>query len=49
MIVYDENIVSVAYDDSSWVVDSGANFHVTLRREFFSSYTLGDFWCVEDG
>jgi len=39
----DENGNRVACDDSNWVVDSGANFHVTSRMDFFSSYTPGDF------
>ncbi|KAF3624479.1 putative CBL-interacting protein kinase 5-like isoform 1 [Capsicum annuum] len=39
----DENIIIIACDESSWVVDSGAASHVTSRIDFFSSYTLGDF------
>ena len=35
MIVYDENLINVACDDSSWVVDSGSSFHVTSRKDFF--------------
>ena len=49
MIVYDENIVNVAYDDSSWIVDSGASFHVTSRKDFFPSYTPGDFGVLKMG
>jgi len=49
VIVYDENFINVAYDDSSWVVDSGANFHVTSRKDFFSSYTLSDFGLLKIG
>jgi len=49
VIVYDENLINVACDDSSWVVDSGASFHVTSRKDFFSSYTLGDFGVLEMG
>ena len=29
--------------DSSWIVDSGASFHVTSRADYFSSYVHGDF------
>ena len=43
IIVYDENLINVACDDSTWVVDSGVSFHVTYRKNFFSSYTPGDF------
>jgi hypothetical protein len=25
----------------SWVVDSGASFHITLHKEYFTSYTSG--------
>ncbi|KAF3622351.1 putative triacylglycerol lipase 2-like [Capsicum annuum] len=39
----DENIIIIACDESSWVVDSGAASHVISRIDFFSSYTLGDF------
>jgi len=43
VIVYDENLINVACDDSSWVIDSRANFHVTSKKDFFSSYTPSDF------
>jgi len=49
VIVYDENLINVACDDSSWVVDSGASFHVTSRKDFFSSYTPGDFGVLKMG
>jgi len=29
IIVYDDNFVGVACDNTSWLVDSGAFFHVT--------------------
>ncbi|XP_016647234.1 PREDICTED: retrovirus-related Pol polyprotein from transposon TNT 1-94 [Prunus mume] len=32
-----------------WIVDSGASFHVTSRRDFFTSYTNGDFGNVRMG
>jgi len=47
MIVYDENLINVTYDDSSWFIDSGVSFHVTSRKNFFSSYTPGDFGMLE--
>ena len=49
VIVYDENLINVACDDSGWVIDSGASFHVTSRKDFFSSYTLGDFGVLKMG
>ncbi|KAM0004298.1 putative RNA-directed DNA polymerase [Helianthus debilis subsp. tardiflorus] len=42
-------MVNIARDDSSWVVDSGATCHVTSQREFYSSYTPGDFGVVKMG
>jgi len=31
----------------SWVSDSGASFHITSKRDFFTSYTPGDFGSVK--
>ncbi|CAL1380337.1 unnamed protein product [Linum trigynum] len=45
-IVYEEDIVNLTTQETSWVVDSGATIHVTSKREFFSSYTPGDFGVV---
>ncbi|KAE8662958.1 hypothetical protein F3Y22_tig00113124pilonHSYRG00513 [Hibiscus syriacus] len=42
-LVDEGNILNIAYDDSSWIVDSGASFHVTPHGSFFSSYRSGDF------
>ena len=33
----------------SWAIDSGASCHVTSRRDFFTSYTSGDFGDVKMG
>ncbi|CAL9011600.1 unnamed protein product [Prunus brigantina] len=35
--------------DTCWIVDFGASFHVTSRRDFFTSYTNGDFGNVRMG
>ncbi|KAI5327124.1 hypothetical protein L3X38_026520 [Prunus dulcis] len=35
--------------DGNEIVDSGASFHVTSRRDFFTSYTNGDFGNVRMG
>ncbi|RDX83248.1 hypothetical protein CR513_35855, partial [Mucuna pruriens] len=32
-----------------WIIDSGAKLHVTLRKEFFTSYTSGDFGVLKMG
>ncbi|GKF53280.1 retrovirus-related pol polyprotein from transposon TNT 1-94 [Tanacetum coccineum] len=42
-------MVNLAYDDSSWILDSGATCHVATRKEYFSSYTPGDFGVVRMG
>ncbi|GLU00923.1 hypothetical protein SLE2022_182570 [Rubroshorea leprosula] len=39
----DENVINFASHEISWVMDFGAACHVTLIREFFTSYTFGDF------
>ncbi|VFQ65265.1 unnamed protein product [Cuscuta campestris] len=43
------NILNIACDESSWIIDSGASFHVTPHRSFFSSYQSGDFGTVQMG
>ncbi|KAE8707707.1 hypothetical protein F3Y22_tig00110377pilonHSYRG00170 [Hibiscus syriacus] len=43
------NILNISYDDSYWIVDSGAFFHVTPHGSFFSSYQSGDFGTVQMG
>ena len=49
LVVNDENLINLAYNGTNWVVDSGASFHVTFRRAFLTSYTLGDFGVVKIG
>ncbi|KAI5335776.1 hypothetical protein L3X38_025910 [Prunus dulcis] len=41
--------VNFSSQDTCWIVDSGASFHVTSRRDFFTSYTNGDFGNVRMG
>lgn len=38
LIVYDSNLLNLASQETSWVIDSGASIHLTSRRDFFSSY-----------
>ena len=35
--VLDANMINIACDESSWVVDIGAASHVTSRKDFLSS------------
>ena len=38
--VLDADMINIACDESSWVVDTSAAYHVTSRKDFFSSYIL---------
>ena len=42
-------MMNIACDESNWVVDTGAASHVTSRKDFFSSYTPGDFGTLSMG
>lgn len=46
-IVYDDNFINFACQNSIWIIDSGVSYHVTPRRDFFSSYIVGDFATVK--
>ncbi|KAE8683311.1 hypothetical protein F3Y22_tig00111210pilonHSYRG00079 [Hibiscus syriacus] len=48
-LVDEGNILNISYDDSSWIYDYGASFHVTPHESFFSSYRSGDFGTVQIG
>ncbi|KAJ9552680.1 hypothetical protein OSB04_016725 [Centaurea solstitialis] len=48
-ICWDDEMVNLAHDDSSWVVDTGATCHVSSQRDFYSSYTPGNFGNVKMG
>ena len=37
------DLLHLVSDESMWIIDSGATLHVTARKEFFTSYTPGDF------
>ncbi|KAL6521185.1 hypothetical protein OROGR_017754 [Orobanche gracilis] len=45
----DFDTVNFSKDESSWVVDSGATCHVTSSRDFYSSYTSGNYGIVKMG
>ena len=49
MIVIDYGCVSLATQDSGWVIDYGASFHVTSHSHFFTSYRTSDFAYVRMG
>ena len=49
MIVTDDGCVSLVTQDSTWVIDSGASFHVTSHSDFFTSYKIGEFCNVRMG
>ena len=49
MIVIDYGCVSLATQDSNWVIDYGASFHVTSHSHFFTSYKTSDFANVRMG
>ncbi|KAK9000697.1 hypothetical protein V6N11_081186 [Hibiscus sabdariffa] len=41
LVICDENLVNLTYDETSWVIDNGASIHVMSRRDFFMSHTPG--------
>ncbi|KAK8488402.1 hypothetical protein V6N12_012483 [Hibiscus sabdariffa] len=49
LVICDHNLVNLACDETSWVIDIGASIHVTSRRDFFTSYTPGDFGVLKMG
>ena len=49
MVMYEDGCVNFTSQETSWVVDSGASFHVTSRVDFFSSYTKGEYGHVRMG
>lgn len=49
LVVYDEDVINCASHDTDWVVDSGASLHVAKRKEFFCSYTPGNFGVLRMG
>ena len=49
MLITEESELNLVGDEMTWVVDSGALFHLTLDRKCFSSYIAGDHGCVRMG
>ena len=49
IILRDHDYVNLVSDESMWIIDTGATLHVTLRKEFFTSYTSSDFGVLKMG
>ncbi|CAL2259644.1 unnamed protein product [Prunus armeniaca] len=49
IILCGDGFVNFSSQDKCWIVDSSASFHVTSWRDFFTSYTNGDFGNVRMG
>ncbi|KAB2608569.1 hypothetical protein D8674_011737 [Pyrus ussuriensis x Pyrus communis] len=39
---YEKSCLNMSYEDTTWTVDSGAFFHATSNKAFFSSYKTSD-------
>ncbi|KAK8492320.1 hypothetical protein V6N12_073614 [Hibiscus sabdariffa] len=42
-------LVNLAYDETSWVIDTCSSIHAMSRMDFFISYTPGDFGVLKMG
>jgi hypothetical protein len=49
LVVCEDAYVNLACHESMWVVDTAASFHIMPHRDFFSSYTNGNFGWVKMG
>ena len=49
LIVYDSDVVKFACQETNWVIDSSVSIHATHRKDFFTSYTSGEFGSVRMG
>ena len=49
LLITEESELNLADDKMTWVVDSGASFHLTPDRKCFSSYSASDQGCVRMG
>ncbi|RVW71312.1 Retrovirus-related Pol polyprotein from transposon TNT 1-94 [Vitis vinifera] len=49
LLMYDDDMINSTFDETSWVIDSGATTHATFCRDFYTSYTPGDFGVVKMG
>ncbi|RDX72833.1 hypothetical protein CR513_47628, partial [Mucuna pruriens] len=49
IILRDFELVNFVSDESMWIIDNGFTLHVTLGKEFFTAYTVGDFGVLKMG
>ncbi|XP_056165610.1 uncharacterized protein LOC130137702 [Syzygium oleosum] len=49
IIIQSDDSINHASQDSTWVVDSGASYHVTACQDLFTSYSTGNFGFVKMG
>ena len=49
VIIHDPDSLYLVFDESMLIIDSGVTLHITVRKEFFTSYTLGDFRVLKMG
>ena len=49
LLFYDSDVVNFAYQETSQVIDSGASIYDIPQKDFFTSYTSGDFGSVRMG
>jgi len=49
IILCDHESFNLVSDENMWVVDNGVALHVTPRKDFFTSYTSGDFGVLKMG
>ena len=49
VILYEDDFINLTNQEYQWVVDSTASFNVTPHRDYFTSYTIGDFRHVKMG
>ena len=51
MVIYvgEDECCNVSHPYVEWVIDSASSYHVTSRKELFTSYKVGDFERVKMG
>ena len=49
LFICEQAITNIAREECTWVIDSGASFHITPSRECFSTYTIEDHDYVKMG
>ncbi|KAJ0025060.1 hypothetical protein Pint_07357 [Pistacia integerrima] len=48
-ILYDDDVINVASQETRWVIDSGASIHATSRKDLSTSYAIGNFGTIKMG